>query len=185
MKFKANKYTILYYALVNKDWQMLIYERHHILPKSLGGTNSPTNIVCVPPRVHFILHRLLCKMVDGNDLKKMRYALWIMMQKERYRFTSRHYEKLRLQIIQNPLHGGFKKGNEPWNKGISMSEDFKKKVSSTMKGRSAWNKGTPNPQAVENARKGATKQAETVKGRRRSYREDGSWYWSYPNKNGP
>lgn len=50
-----------------------------------------------------------------------------------------------------------------------------------LKGRPSWNKGIPNPQAADNARKGASKLSKTVTGRKRQYREDGSWYWVYPN----
>jgi hypothetical protein len=44
------------------------------------------------------------------------------------------------------------------------------------------NKGIPNPKAAENARKGAKKQSEKVTGRKRLYREDGSWTWKYPEE---
>ena len=44
----------------------------------------------------------------------------------------------------------------------------------------AWNKGVPNPKAADNGRKGASKQSATVTGRKRQYRDDGSWYWVYP-----
>jgi len=33
-------------------------ERHHILPKSLGGTNDKSNLVYLIPREHFIAHLL-------------------------------------------------------------------------------------------------------------------------------
>jgi hypothetical protein len=47
-------------------------------------------------------------------------------------------------------------------------------------GRPTWNKGVPNPQAADNARKGAKKLSEKVKGRKRLYLSDGSWTWQYP-----
>lgn len=47
---------------------------------------------------------------------------------------------------------------------------------------SSWNKGLSNPQAALNGAKGATKQSETVTGRKRKYAEDGSWTWEYPQK---
>jgi hypothetical protein len=49
-------------------------------------------------------------------------------------------------------------------------------------GRKTWNKGLPNPTSAENGKKGAAKLSAKVKGRTRSYREDGSWTWQYPNK---
>lgn len=35
----------------------------------------------------------------------------------------------------------FKKGQKPWNKGIAMNEEAKKRMSAKLKGRKAWNKG--------------------------------------------
>jgi hypothetical protein len=46
----------------------------------------------------------------------------------------------------------------------------------------AWNKGKSNPIAAINGQKGATKQSQTVTGRKRKYNKDGSWSWSYPEK---
>ena len=40
-------------------------------------------------------------------------------------------------------NSGRKKGSIPWNKGIAMSEESKKKVSLSKKGTPAWNKGIP------------------------------------------
>ena len=48
------------------------------------------------------------------------------------------------------------------------------------KGATPWNKGMLNPQAADNARKGAAKLSAKVQGRTRLYREDGSWTWQYP-----
>lgn len=35
----------------------------------------------------------------------------------------------------------FKIGNEPWNKGITFSEEYRKKLSIAHLGQKAWNKG--------------------------------------------
>ena len=63
------------------------------------------------------------------------------------------------------------KGKPTWNKG-------KKGCS----GQVAWNKGIHNPLAANNGKKGAKKQAQTVTGRKKFIKEDGSWTWVYPNK---
>ena len=44
----------------------------------------------------------------------------------------------------------------------------------------AWNKGLQNPQASLNGKKGAMKLSAKVKGRKRLYKEDGTWTWEYP-----
>lgn len=41
-------------------------------------------------------------------------------------------------------------------------------------------KGKPMPTAAENGRRGAAKQSVMATGRKRSYREDGTWFWIYP-----
>ena len=40
-------------------------EKHHIIPKSMGGSNSPDNLVRLTGREHFIAHRLLAKIHGG------------------------------------------------------------------------------------------------------------------------
>lgn len=49
-------------------------------------------------------------------------------------------------------------------------------------GHPAWNKGIPNPQAADNAKRGGPKQSIIATGRKRLYREDGSWTWYYPKE---
>jgi hypothetical protein len=53
-------------------------EKHHIIPKSLGGDNSKDNLVELTYREHFIRHMLLTKMTIGDDKRKMVCALWAM-----------------------------------------------------------------------------------------------------------
>ena len=53
------------------------FERHHIVPKSLGGSNNDDNIVKLTYREHFMAHLLLCKIYKpkgGEDYKKMLFA---------------------------------------------------------------------------------------------------------------
>ena len=51
------------------------YEIHHIIPKSLGGTNKKSNLVKLTYREHYIAHRMLVKMYKGRDRCKMSLAL--------------------------------------------------------------------------------------------------------------
>lgn len=56
------------------------YERHHILPRSLGGADSNTNLAYLTAREHFICHWLLVKLypVGSDAYNKMICALWRM-----------------------------------------------------------------------------------------------------------
>lgn len=41
-------------------------EKHHVLPKCMGGTNDPENIVKLTPEEHFVAHQLLVKIHPDN-----------------------------------------------------------------------------------------------------------------------
>src|SRR5690625_2341254 len=41
-------------------------ERHHILPRALGGTDDPKNIICLTPEDHYFAHLLLAKIYGGK-----------------------------------------------------------------------------------------------------------------------
>ena len=83
------------------------FENHHILPKSLGGSNDSSNLVMLTPREHFICHWLLVKMYNKgtNERMKMLCAFWRMrsnptVSNERY-VNSRAYEKLRIEFSKH------------------------------------------------------------------------------------
>ena len=74
-----NKYSNWYFNLIenaalrgwNKKTSSVYVERHHCIPKSLGGIN----IVYLTAREHFVAHLLLPKMLEGIDKRKMTFAL--------------------------------------------------------------------------------------------------------------
>ena len=77
--YLQNKYTSWYNNIIQRAQSRVlsadIYtEKHHVIPKSLGGSNAKSNIVCITPREHFICHLLLTKMTTGNNLFKMKHA---------------------------------------------------------------------------------------------------------------
>lgn len=54
------------------------YEKHHIIPKSLGGSNSANNLILLTAREHYVAHLLLYnhyKTIGGDDFRKMSFAL--------------------------------------------------------------------------------------------------------------
>jgi len=77
----------------------IYYEEHHIIPKSLGGTDNKNNLAILTGREHFICHWLLTKMTDGVYYEKMVFALCNMERKNKHqkrhctKITSRVYEK--------------------------------------------------------------------------------------------
>jgi 5-methylcytosine-specific restriction endonuclease McrA len=121
MIFIDNKYTTWYNNIVQraKTRSLTEYkERHHIIPRSLGGSNLKENLVDLTAREHFVCHWLLTKMVVSPYKEKMIYAAWTMANLEnhnqqRHKITGRIYELLRQQYSRiksihtktnNPMH---------------------------------------------------------------------------------
>jgi hypothetical protein len=42
-------------------------ERHHVIPKCIGGPDVKENIVALTPEEHYVAHQLLVKMHPGQD----------------------------------------------------------------------------------------------------------------------
>jgi hypothetical protein len=103
MLFIDNKYTTWYNNIIAKatNRKLVSYcEKHHIIPKSLGGNDLKENLVDLTAREHFVCHWLLTKMVCSPHKEKMIYAVWMMANQEnqhqqRYKITGRIYESLR------------------------------------------------------------------------------------------
>jgi hypothetical protein len=70
-------------------------EKHHIIPKCMGGGNEKENLVELTAREHYICHRLICKIYPENS--KLAFAFWAMCnlknkgQQERYIPNSKTY----------------------------------------------------------------------------------------------
>jgi len=147
--FLKNKYTTYYFNIIEnaklKDRQDDYYELHHILPKSLGGSNKKSNMVKLTAREHFICHWLLTKMVDTTNLKwKMTNALGLMMWSEnknqtRYKINSRLYESLKKKHSELKSWAQLGEKNGFYKK--QHSEETKRIMSEKAKGRIPWNKG--------------------------------------------
>lgn len=63
------QYEKIYYALINraKNRVLELYtEKHHIIPRCLGGNDDADNLVDLTPEEHYVAHQLLCKMHPEN-----------------------------------------------------------------------------------------------------------------------
>ena len=61
-------------------------EKHHIIPRCLGGTDDEDNLVKLTYREHFLCHKLLCKMYPGN--LKLVYAISFMIYSSKKLFRN-------------------------------------------------------------------------------------------------
>jgi len=77
----------------------IYYERHHIIPKCEGGSNTKNNLVLLTAREHFIIHKLLYKMYPWNDgLYKAFKAMLFIRKENRYLASSREVELFKKQM---------------------------------------------------------------------------------------
>lgn len=95
-------YEKIYYSLMNKAKTRVVlegyFERHHIVPLSLGGKGLRNNIVKLTGREHFIAHRLLVKFCENADKQRMICALkrFIYSKNGNYCIKSKDYEIIKI-----------------------------------------------------------------------------------------
>jgi hypothetical protein len=72
-------------------------EKHHILPKCLGGLDNTENIAVLSPEEHFLAHQLLVKMYPGN--RDLIYATQLMtLHQSNARVNNKLFGWLRKQM---------------------------------------------------------------------------------------
>lgn len=96
------------------------YEKHHIIPRCMGGSDAQDNIVSLTFKEHFLCHRLLCRIYPDNIKLRSAFSKMIMMNgkvsgRADY-ITSRHFEIVKSYLA--PYKGHWNKGKTPWNKGL-------------------------------------------------------------------
>lgn len=117
-------------------------ESHHIVPKSLGGTDDKNNLVNLTAREHFVCHLLLTKMYyqDTPNYYKMVKAFMMMLvckseNQERF-LTSKKYEFLKTKFSKAQSISQSGSNNSQYGK--PRSEEVKNKI------RETWLKKTPS-----------------------------------------
>lgn len=111
-------------------------ERHHIVPKSCGGTNDKENLIDLYAKEHFIAHKLLAQENPNNQ--KLIHAYGIMAfastkDEERYELSPEEYEEARMTLSLMMKEKYKDKTNHP-SYGTHVSEERKRKISETNKG---------------------------------------------------
>jgi len=146
-------YENIYNKIIEKSKNRILegyVEKHHILPKCIGGDNSNGNIAILTAKEHFICHKLLCEIYKNNN--KLKYAYWLMCivsnkhQIRDYKISSKEYKRLKeeMSIIRsNQMIGkrlGFKHSDETIEKiKISRSKQVFTEESNIKKSNSLKN----------------------------------------------
>ena len=161
MSFINNKYAPHYWNLMTTRMLRIrednaYYERHHIIPKSMGGSDDESNLIYLTGKEHYLAHLLLTKITRGKDKKNMVYA-WNMMTNFDTKYGKKHinsrlYSVLKEEHAVNQSEAA--KGNtnmlgktlsDETKRKISeakqnMSDETRRKISEANKGKIPWNK---------------------------------------------
>jgi hypothetical protein len=104
-------YATIYLALMERAARRKLEgykEKHHIVPRCMGGTNDVNNIVELTAREHYLAHLLLVKIHPDN--RRLIYAASMMCSSpDRLKRTNnRQYEwlKIRRATAMSILHAG-------------------------------------------------------------------------------
>lgn len=188
-----------YNLLIEKSRNRIIdgyTETHHIIPRCMDGSDDRDNLTNLTAKEHFIAHLLLAKIYGGP----LWHAVHMMSNLKKYK--SRVYKQAReehanriSQLLTNvPKSEEHKKKLSiakenyiPWNTGIKLGSDYRTS-GSWEKGNIPWNKGKEHMAGEKNPSFGKVwnkekrdKMSGTNKGRKRIYKDDGSFYYIYPH----
>jgi len=126
----TTKYQKHYDALVERARHRAIEgycERHHVLPRCMGGDNDPRNLVRLTAEEHYVAHQLLVRMypsVGGLATAAVRMARQCSGNKAYAWLRRRHAEAVSLRA----------KGNR-YGLGYTRTEEERARISAALKGR--------------------------------------------------
>lgn len=138
-------YEKIYHQLIDRSKNRVLEsytEKHHIIPKCIGGNDDASNIAILTPREHFLAHWLLHEMYPKNF--KLKFAFVMMTNvsnklQSRYIPSSRVYEYAKKCMIElNKDVGKLKIGKKypklsESKRGYKFSEESKKRMSDSQK----------------------------------------------------
>lgn len=133
-------------------------EKHHIIPKCLGGTNDASNIIILSAREHFLCHLLLAK---EHNTKELWFAFFMMKagNKKHSRINSHLFERYKKK--QSEMMSG--KNNPMYGKPsacISHTAETKEKIKQSKLGkkRAPFTRSKPTAETI-------AKMSKTLTGR--------------------
>lgn len=146
--YLQNKYSHCYYSIIDRTKSRVLpketyTETHHIVPRSLGGSDDQSNLVKLTAREHFICHLLLPKMTTGKNKTKMIYAAWCLSmlvdRQKQFVIKSRTYANIKTAT------SAIRRSSVPWNKGkqglYKQSAESNQRRSKSLQGRPSIDKG--------------------------------------------
>lgn len=78
----------------------LLLERHHIIPRCIGGQDVLQNLIDLTPREHYLAHQLLAQENPDNIKLVCAWHYMSIIKSINYQVTAEEYEASRQAIIQ-------------------------------------------------------------------------------------
>lgn len=107
-------------------------ERHHIIPRCMGGTDSKSNLVNLTAREHFLVHWLLVEIYPDDT--KLQYAFWQMCNSNN-QYQDRYIPSSRIYEYSKMLHSNNMRKLNTGKKFGPKTDETKRKLSEKLKGR--------------------------------------------------
>lgn len=96
----------------------IVYETHHVLMKSMGGTNDPSNLVKLTPREHFLAHWLLWRIHRNRQTARAFFSMKNWSRSGRKISSSRGFQEAKEAV-----------------KRLGMSDETRARMSNAFSGR--------------------------------------------------
>lgn len=148
------------------------WEKHHIVPKCLGGTNDQENLVLLTAREHCLAHWLLYKMAKNTNEKiRLGYAfsaMYMLDNNTKRSGLNKYYNLIKnIYVLNAKLNHTGRIVSEETRKKLSIantgkkrSEEVRQKIRETNAGKELSEEVR---QKISNATKGRKKSEEAVR----------------------
>lgn len=139
-------------------------ERHHIVPRCMGGTDDSENLVDLTAREHFIIHKLLCMIYPDNNKLFFAYRMMAVMKnsydnERTYIVGAREFERIRL--LANHLIGNALRGRKTGKKSFDIIEKQVQSRQKNAKDRGYYH-STETKKKIGNALRGKPKSEKHI-----------------------
>lgn len=119
------------------DPDFVYYEKHHIIPRCVGGNNDLANLAYLTAEEHWVAHLLLVKIYPGQAKLVFACQAMSMCSKNNQRTTNKLFGWIREKYATE---------TSARRKGQAISDEQKAKISKSLKGRPV-----PHQQGKNNA----------------------------------